>query len=86
MRELIGLCEGLVEREAELLAVPYFHIVFSLPAQIADIAYQNKAAVYDILVQGFRRDPDHHGDRSKKKLGARGQRPLRSPPWGSALT
>jgi hypothetical protein len=29
--------------------VPYFHIVFSLPAQIADIAYQNKAAIYDIL-------------------------------------
>ena len=36
-------------REAELLPVPYFHIVFSLPAQIADIAYQNKAAIYDIL-------------------------------------
>jgi hypothetical protein len=41
--------EWLAEREAELLPVPYFHIVFSLPAQIADIAYQNKAVIYDIL-------------------------------------
>jgi hypothetical protein len=31
------------------LPVPYFHVVFSLPAQIADIAYQNKAAIYGIL-------------------------------------
>jgi hypothetical protein len=37
------------ERKAELLGVPYFHVVFSLPAQIADIAYQNKAAIYGIL-------------------------------------
>jgi hypothetical protein len=29
--------------------VPHFHIVFSLPAQIANIAYQNKATIYDIL-------------------------------------
>jgi hypothetical protein len=35
--------EWLTEREAELLPVPYYHVVFSLPAQIADIAYQNKA-------------------------------------------
>src|SRR6476646_291874 len=41
--------ECLAEREAELLPVPYFHVVFSLPAQIADIAYQNKAVIYDIL-------------------------------------
>ena len=41
--------EWLAEREAELLPVPYFHVVFSLPAKIADIAYQNKAAIYDIL-------------------------------------
>ena len=39
--------EWLAEREAELLPVPYFHVVFSLPAQIADIAYQNKATIYD---------------------------------------
>jgi hypothetical protein len=48
-------CQGaaardwLTEREADLLPVPYFHVVFSLPAEIADIAYQNKAVVYDLL-------------------------------------
>jgi hypothetical protein len=41
--------EWLAEREAELLPVPYFHVVFSLPRQIADIAYHNKAVIYDIL-------------------------------------
>ncbi|MGH6893527.1 MAG: IS91 family transposase, partial [Dongiaceae bacterium] len=41
--------EWLAEREAELLPVPYFHVVFSLPAEIGDIAYQNKAVVYDLL-------------------------------------
>src|SRR6202045_704027 len=33
--------EWLAEREAELLPVPYFHVVFTLPARIASIAYQN---------------------------------------------
>ena len=48
-------CQGaaarqwLAEREAELLAVGYFHLVFTLPAPIADIAYQNKRAIYDLL-------------------------------------
>src|SRR5438270_11269557 len=41
--------EWLAEREAELLPVPYFHVVFSLPANIADIPYQNKAATNDTL-------------------------------------
>ena len=36
-------------RKAELLPVPYFHVVFTLPAQIGAIAYQNKAKVYGIL-------------------------------------
>ena len=36
------------ERERELLPVPYFHIVFTLPSAIGDIAYQNKAAIYDL--------------------------------------
>src|SRR3981189_3212570 len=39
----------LPEREAALLPVPYYHVVFTLPAAIADIAYQNKAAIYDLL-------------------------------------
>ena len=36
-------------REAELMPVPYFHVVFTLPAEIADIAYQNKRVIYDLL-------------------------------------
>ena len=48
-------CQGsaraawLAAREAELLPVPYFHVVFTLPAPIAMIAFQNKATVYAIL-------------------------------------
>src|SRR5271166_6927502 len=41
--------EWLAAREADLLPVPYFHVVFTLPARIADIAYQNKAVIYDLL-------------------------------------
>ena len=37
------------QRNSELLDVPYFHIVFTLPARIAAIAYQNKAVIYDLL-------------------------------------
>jgi hypothetical protein len=48
-------CQGparaawLAERQGELLPVPYFHVVFTLPAPAAEIAFQNKAAVYAIL-------------------------------------
>jgi hypothetical protein len=48
-------CQGaqarawLEERKAELLGVPYFHVVFTLPARIAAIAYQNKTVIYDLL-------------------------------------
>src|SRR5215831_16237101 len=62
--------EWLAAREAELLPVPYFHVVFSLPAQIADIAYQNKAVIYDILFKAsaetmitIAADPKHLGAR-----------------------
>ncbi len=41
--------EWLAQRQAELLTVPYFHVVSTLPAAIADIALQNKAAIYDLL-------------------------------------
>ena len=50
-------CQGaaartwLAEREADLLPVGYFHVVFTLPAEIADVAFQNKAVVYDLLFQ-----------------------------------
>jgi len=48
-------CQGLAraawlaERQADLLPVPYFHVVFTMPAPIAEIAFQNKAVVYGIL-------------------------------------
>src|SRR3954468_10243207 len=48
-------CQGsaasawLAARTAELLPVPYFHVVFTLPAQLGAIAYQNKALVYGLL-------------------------------------
>ena len=41
--------EWLAAREADLLPVGYFHVVFTVPAEIADIAFTNKAAVYDLL-------------------------------------
>ena len=49
--EVSGLCAGrwIEAREAELLLVPYFHIVFTLPAAAAEIAFQNKRVVDDIL-------------------------------------
>jgi hypothetical protein len=62
--------EWLAEREAELLPVPYFHVVFSLPARIADIAYQNKAVIYGLLFKlsaetliTIAADPEHLGAR-----------------------
>jgi predicted Zn-ribbon and HTH transcriptional regulator len=41
--------EWLKARQAELLEVPYFHVVFTLPPRIAAIAYHNKAVIYDLL-------------------------------------
>jgi Putative transposase/Transposase zinc-binding domain len=84
-------CQGaaakawLAEREAELLPVPYFHLVFTLPAAIADIAYQNKAVIYDLLFKTsaetlitIAADPKH--------LGARIGITAVLHTWGSALT
>ena len=48
-------CQGaaraqwLADREAELLPVPYFHVVFTLPPAAAEVAFQNKALVYGLL-------------------------------------
>jgi hypothetical protein len=77
--------EWLAEREAELLPVPYFHIVFTLPGQIADIGYQNKAIIYDLLFKAsaetlitIAADPKH--------LGARIGILSVLHTWGSALT
>src|SRR5260370_9462117 len=63
--------EWLAEHEAALLPVPYYHVVFTLPASIADIAYHNKSAIYNILFKPAvetltttATDPRHLGPRS----------------------
>lgn len=84
-------CQGaaartwLEAREADLLPVGYFHVVFTLPAQVADIAFQNKAVVYDLLFRAasetmmiIASDPKH--------LGARIGITAVLHTWGSALT
>jgi hypothetical protein len=84
-------CQGvaardwLAEREADLLPVPYFHLVFTLPAAIADIAYHNKAIIYDLLFRAssealltIAADPRH--------LGARIGLTAVLHTWGSAMT
>ena len=57
-------------RAVELLPVPYFHVVFTLPSAIGDIAYQNKAVIYDLLLRvsaetmlTIAADPRHLGAR-----------------------
>jgi len=67
-------CQGLArarwlaDRQAELLPVPYFHVVFTLPAPVGEIAFQNKAAAYAILFRAaaetlatIAADPQHLG-------------------------
>jgi Putative transposase/Transposase zinc-binding domain len=84
-------CQGaaartwLTEREADLLPVGYFHVVFTLPAEVADIAFQNKALVYDLLFKAasetmltIAADPKH--------LGARIGITAVLHTWGSAMT
>jgi len=64
----LARAQWLADRQAELLPVPYFHVVFTMPAPIAAIALQNKAVVYDILfkaaaetVRTIAADPRHLG-------------------------
>jgi Putative transposase/Transposase zinc-binding domain len=45
----LARAEWLAARQTELLPVPYFHVVFTLPAPVAEIAFQNKATVYALL-------------------------------------
>ena len=84
-------CQGaaarkwLEAREADLLPVGYFHVVFTLPAEIADIAAQNKAVIYDLLFRAASQtmltiaaDPRH--------LAARIGITAVLHTWGSALT
>ena len=72
-------------REAELLPVPYFHVVFTLPTLAAEIAFQNKAVDLSISVPRCRRDADDHRRRSQASRRAN-RRHRGAPYWGSALT
>ena len=84
-------CQGavakqwLAAREADLLPVEYYHVVFTLPAPIAQIAYYNKSVIYGLLFQAaaetlltIAADPKH--------LGARIGLTMVLHTWGSALT
>jgi len=84
-------CQGsaarrwLEARQADLLPVEYYHVVFTLPAPISDIAYHNKAVIYDLLFKAtaetlltIAADP--------QRLGARLGITAVLHTWGSALT
>lgn len=84
-------CQGSASRDwmqarmEDLLPVEYYHVVFTLPAPIADIAYHNKAAVYGLLFKASAQtlltiaaDPKH--------LGARIGMTSVLHTWGSAMT
>ncbi|MDP6689035.1 MAG: transposase zinc-binding domain-containing protein, partial [Alphaproteobacteria bacterium] len=77
--------EWLADREADLLPVGYFHLVFTLPAPVSDIAFQNKAVIYGTLMRAaaetvitIAADPRH--------LGARIGLTAVLHTWGSAMT
>jgi hypothetical protein len=73
------------ERKAELLPVGYFHVVFTLPSRIADIAYQNKAVIYDLLFKASAQTMlTIAGD--PKRLGVRIGFTSVLHTWGSAMT
>jgi hypothetical protein len=75
----------LAAREAELLQVGYFHVVFTVPAAIADIAYQNKRALYDLLMRASA-ETTLTIAADAKHLGARIGITSVLHTWGSAMT
>lgn len=77
--------DWMTAREADLLPVPYFHVVFTLPTELGAIAFHNKAIVYDLLFKAaseamltIAADPKH--------LGARIGTTAVLHTWGSAMT
>jgi Putative transposase/Transposase zinc-binding domain len=77
--------EWMQARQAELLEVAYFHVVFTLPPRIGAVAYQNKAVIYDLLFKAssetlltIAADP--------KRLGAKIGFTSVLHTWGSAMT
>ena len=83
--QALARADWLEARQAELLPVPYFHVVFTLPDEIGAIAYHNKAIVYDLLFKAssetmlaIAADPKH--------LGAKIGMTAVLHTWGSAMT
>ncbi len=72
-------------RQSDLLPVEYYHVVFTLPAPISDIAYQNKAVLYNILFKAAAETLLTIG-RDTRHLGARLGATLVLHSWGSAMT
>ena len=83
-------CQGaaarawLTERQADLLPVAYFHVVFTLPAPIAAVAFQNKAVVYGLLFKAAAETLATIGG-DPKHLGARLGLIAVLHTWGSAM-
>jgi len=84
-------CQGaaarrwLADREAELLPVGYFHVVYTLPAELRDVAFQNKRVVYDLLMKAAAETTLQIGA-DPKRLGARIGITAVLHTWGSAMT
>jgi hypothetical protein len=84
-------CQGtaaakwLADREAELLPVPYFHVVYTLPSQLRDIAYQNKRIIYDLLMKASA-DTTLAIAADPKRLGVKIGITAVLHTWGSAMT
>ena len=84
-------CQGrnarqwLEARHTDLLPVGYYHVVFTLPAQIGEIAYQNKAVIYDLLFKTAAQTLRTLAADSKH-LGARIGVTMVLHTWGSSLT
>jgi len=83
--QAIAAKRWLAARQAELLPVEYYHVVFTLPGQLSDLAWRNKSVLYTLLFQAaaetlltIARDPKH--------LGAHIGITLVLHTWGSALT
>jgi len=66
--QCLARAQWIEQRQSELLDVPYFHVVFTVPEEIAAITYQNKEVIYDILFRAtaetlkkIAADPKHLG-------------------------
>ena len=84
-------CQGaaaeqwLADRQRDLLPIEYYHTVFTVPAQIADIAWQNKAVIYDLMFKAAA-ETLHSIAADPKRLGAKLGITAVLHTWGSAMT